>query len=403
MDDVDVYSADPNDVFSISAVINEDDELGTVLWGTVHDRWVGVLSCSKVTVRLVCLNEVQEAHVRHIVDRVSRGASYEEWKSAHILPFIGVWRSIVGETWIVSERVNTGVSLRQLLHPSVPQRAPTKQLDDLESFVWYVIQRVVKILHWLHSQPSIVHGYVTLGSVYACDDGSIWLGDVGIYDALCDSLRSRRTFPGEKPWPRTGGEADLSDLGVVAAMIMEGPAVVSRMWRAGWKAPRVGSASRELGHLNAFLSQVFTTSKNLPASASIKTGRDGLEYVWNLAPVQSASDDGCRTLVREYWKQREETTVLSDGHSMDLIERLFRQNEVVVRAPLINVDDLSSEWFEYERWIGNDINRPTAEQALVRVVKSCKERALARDVEDVKNRRSLVNTLETFVNTADML
>lgn len=398
-----MYSADPNDVFSISAVINEDDELGTVLWGTVQDRWVSVLACSKVTIRLVCLGEVQEAHVRHIVSHVSRAASREEWKAAYILPFIGVWRSLVGETWIVSERINTAVSLRQLLYPSVPQRAPTKKLDDLESFVWYVVQRVVNILHWLHSQPRMVHGYVTLGSVYACDDGSIWLGDVGIYDALCDCLRSRQTFPGEKAWARSGAEADLSDLGVVVAMIVEGPVAVSRMWRAGWKAPRVGSGSRELGNLNGFLSQVFTAPKILSTSTCDTQGASGLEYAWNLPLVRDASDGGCRTLVQEYWKQREETTVLSDGHTMGLIGRLFRQNEVVVRAPLINVDDLSSEWFEYERWIGNDINRPTAEQALVRVVKSCKERALTRDVEDVKNRRSLVNTLETFVNTADML
>lgn len=403
MEDVDVYAADPYDLFSISAVVNEDDELGTILWGTVQERWVSVLECTKVTMRLVCLDDAQEAHVRHVVSHVSRAASCEEWKAAHVLRFIGVWRSFVGETWIVSERVNSAVPLRQLLHPSIPQRPPARQIDDLESFVWHIVQRVVNILYWLHSQSNIVHGYVTLGSVYACEDGTIWLGDVGIYDALSDALRSRRTFPGEKPWPRTGAEADLSDLGVVVAMIMEGPAAVSRMWRAGWKAPRVGSAPRELQNLNAFLSHVFIAPKKSSASTSSTSSAIGFEYIWNLQPVQDASGEGCRELVREYWKRREDASALSDGHSMDLIGRLFRQNEVVVRAPLINVDDLSSEWFEYERWIGNDVNRPTAEQALVRVVKSCKERALTRDVEDVKNRRALVNTLETFVNTADML
>lgn len=399
-DDADVYLTDPSDVFSIGAVVNDDDDLGTLLWATVHERWTNILACTRVTVRIVPLSDAQEANVRHVVSQVSYAASRDEWRAAHILRFVGVWHSAVGETWIVSERLNTAVTLRQILLSSVSQQSSTRDPSDLESFTGFVIQQVLNILDWLHTDPKISHGYITIGNIHVCEDGSVWLSDVGIYDVLCDALRSRRTFPGEKPWAFAGPDADLIDLGVVAAMIVESPSVVSRMWRAGWKAPRVGSASRELLHVSSYLSYVFGLSKT--STESVPTGLC-LSYLRNLPFVREATDAECRTLVQEYWKWHEDASTLSDGNPMDLIGRLFRENEVVVRAPLINVDDLSTEFFEYERWIGNDVNRPTAEQALVRVVKTCKERALTRDIEEVRSRGALVSTLETFMNTADML
>lgn len=102
-----------------------------------------------------------------------------------------------------------------------------------------------------------------------------------------------------------------------------------------------------------------------------------------------------------YFKGRDERI---QGQFMnDTISSLFRQNSAVVRAPLINIDDISTDQFTFDHWQGSDSSRPTAELSILRMVQTAQERPLPSDIEENKVLSHTIRTLETFLDTADMI
>lgn len=388
MENVDIFSIEPSQIFMLTGIISDEDEFGTVASGIVQERYIRQIGFSKVTVRIIPISQEHSSILRGKVEEVKRKV-----KLAGVLRYIGVWKSTSGETWLVSEKRNHQVSLKNICE--------AVQFVDMEPLMSYIAQQVLGILRAMHLECDQVHGYLRGLSIHVCDDGSICVGDAGIYEILYEAFSLRQTVPGAKIWPMdTGGlgmrctrDGDIWELGTTIVGMMEGEERLSRAWRTGRRVPpHIAVGRRWSAQLSSFLTAMF----------GYASGNKGTcEQLLRHAFVNGASAIGMRAIVANYWSGGDEG--IGDGLTDDTIARLFRRNDVVIRAPLVSVDDLSTDLFDYHTWQGTDSTRPTAELSLLRAVKVSKEIPLSRDVEDVKSRASVVGRLETLLDTADIL
>lgn len=402
-----MFSLQPSELFTSTTVISDEDEFGTLVSSNVKEGYVNEIGYAKVTSRILPFG----AHFTKELDKTVVAIS-QQTNHANVLNYVGVWRCQQdGECWLVSERRNQ-VSLKALFE--------AVESTDRESMIAYIAQQILQILDELHnstgdhgsSSGGISHGYLRPGCIHVCDDGSIYVSDIGIYEVLSEAFRSCRTFPGEKLWPMSKSikinvgisaasasstlriDSDVWDLGITLLCVIDGVHSVGRLWRDGERIPRLADTSTCSSQLNSFITTLFANCNTTSKEGNIQSL---LQHDF----VKGVSSTACRAAVAEYWNRREER--LADSHANDLIARLFRQNAVVVRSPLVNVDDLLTDMFDYEQWKSNDTSCPTVEQSLVRIVNVCKERPLTKDVEDVKCRWRTIGTLETLLDTADLL
>lgn len=212
----------------------------------------------------------------------------------------------------------------------------------------------------------------------------------------------RQSFPGSKLWPlstsriniQSGLQADVWDLGISLLTLMDGVPSVARMWRSGRRVPRLANPSHWSSQLNNFLAKLFGGgggSQGLPLSDVL------LQHNF----VDGATVTACRAAMSRFRKSKEEEGVPS-AQVNDRISLLFRQNNAVVRAPFIGIDDVSADMFDYGEWVHNNPDRPTVEQSLERMLKVCKGTPYTREVDDARNRSRTVGALETFLDTVDM-
>lgn len=405
----DIFSLDASEVFTGTTVLSDEDELGTVVSATVAEKHRAQLKCAKVTVRILAISAACRHELWRKVEDVQRRAGDD----VGILQYIGMWtcgRST--ETWVAYQRFNQ-VSLKSLFE--------SVESGDRESMLAYIAQQVLQTLDRLHD-IGVQHGYIRTSTIHIGDDGTIRLSDPAIYDVLREELEQRRTFPGKKIWPMQprGDESDDSDMWDVAITLLcvqEGTVGVSRMWHSGRKRrPKLSPNSGCSHQMQNFVNAIFA-----------QCGRGvQLSSVLREQFVSGVSSTACRAAVSQFWKRGDDglsdarinDTRLPDGRMGDgrlgdglpdghdgneLIARLFRRNEVVVRAPLVNVDELGTDMFDYEAWCGDDGRMGTGQQSLVRVMKVCKGRAMTTDVEDVKAHWRTTGTLETFLGTTTLI
>lgn len=375
---------DATQIFIPGPVLADDNEFGTLISASVVEDFVRQLRVSTVSIRILPIGHRHANALRDVTTRIS-----ETIKTPDVLRYIGVWEVSPSETWLVSERRRC-ISVQNLLS--------NVHSHDVESIIAYVAQRCFKALHILHTEFSQPHTNLRPGNIYLCEDGSICFGDVGIYHVLSEPLRSRRSLPGVKIWPfpnenhASRNQADFWDLGIAVLLLVEGGASVARMWRSGRRTPRLSNPSRWSAQFNSFLSITFTLSNDKLQGAS-----ELLKHQF----LSDASSTACQSAMAEYLASREEP--IPGQYMNDTISTLFRQNSAVVQAPLINIDDIATDQFTYDQWQGGHQSRPTAELSILRMVRTSKEQPLPRDVEESKSLSQTIGTLETFLETADMM
>lgn len=387
MDSFDIFTLNPAQIFSLRAVLSDDNEFGTIVSATVNHPFIAVLGLSTVTIRILPVSDHHASIITNTVADLSRTLNHPA-----ILKHIGVWKSSSNALWLVTER-RTHVSTATLFD--------AVHSADIESIIAHIARSVLLILHTLHNHFHIAHDYLRPSTIFLSDNATISLSDAGLYGVLRDSLSSRRSFPGDKLWPmlttstastqQPKFHSDIWDLGITLLTLVDGAASVSRLWRAGRKSPRLVNPSRWSSHFNSFLSLIFNSdNQNMPSISDLLSHRF----------VDGVSSTACRAAMMEYCKNKEDTNV--DPHINDMIADLFRQNDAVVRVPLINIDDISTDMFHYDEWKGSDHTRPTVELSLVRIINRYKEKPLTRDVEDARGITRTLATLETFLDTVDM-
>lgn len=389
-EEVDVFSLEPTQVFMLTRIISDEDEFGTIASAIVQERYVHQIGVPSVTVRILSAPENFATQLRQVVNDVG-----QRGRLAGVLKYIGVWQCTTGEMWLVSERRNQ-VSLKRLCEES--------QLIDMESFIASVVYQVLIILRTMYRECVQAHGYVKAGNIHICKDGSICLSDAGIYSTLSKEFGTRLTTPGMKVWPMpqarrspTGPiDSDIWDLGIAILSLMEGEAVLSRARRRNEPPPlHIIKVGRWSPQLTSFLATLFGRSGR-------RGGRivGSCEQLLRHSFVNESSTAACRAAAARYWSDRDKS--IGDPPTDDMIARLFRQNDVVVRAPLISVDDLSTDLFDYHTWQGFDSGRPTAESSWLRIVKVSKDIPLSRDVENVKSCEDLLSRLEVLIDTTSL-
>lgn len=377
---------DPAQLFIPGPMVSDEDEFGTLISATVAGEYVTELGLSKVFIRILPVGCRAAAALREAVFKVRRRVRNEL-----VLQYIGVWDISPNETWLVSEGRRI-VSLK-ILFASI-------QSYDIESVVSYIARICLTALQKLHDGYGQPHTYLRPSNIYLSEECVVCFGDVGIYNALSEHLKSRRSLPGVKLWPhpreRDGSispwHVDLWDLGITILELIDGGAALARMWRSGRQTPRLLNPSRRSAQLNSFLSLLFTaaTEKNVPR-----------EELLLHRFVLGSSSSACRATLAEYMSSHEE--LIAGPYIQDTISNLFRQNTAVVRAPLINIDDISTDHFRYEHWNGVDQARPTVEKSLLRILRVCKEQPKPKDTEENKSLSRTIATIEMFLETADML
>lgn len=382
----DFSNHDPAQLFIPGPVVSDEDEFGTLISATVADEFVTELGLSKVFIRILPIGYRAAIALRGVVHRIRRRVQDEL-----VLQYIGVWEISSTETWLVSERRRI-VSLR-ILFASI-------QSYDVESVVSYIARICLASLQKLHDGHGQPHTNLRPSNIYLSEECVVCFGDVGIYGVLSEHFKSRRSLPGVKLWPHPGADngsvsswqVDIWDLGMTILELVDGGAFLARMWRSGRRMPRLVNPSRWSAQLNSFLSLLFK------AATEDNVARDELLLH---RFVLGSSSSACRAILAEYMTSREE--LIAGPYVQETIGNLFRQNAAVVRAPLISIDDISTDQFSYEYWNGVDQTRPTVEKSLLRILRVWKEQPKPRDAEENKSLSRTIATVELFLETADML
>lgn len=381
----DSTTADPTQIFIPGPIISDDDEFGTLISGTVADGFVDELGTRTVTIRILPIGRSVVPALRDAVRHVS-----ETYSSPFVLKYVGVWEVSLTETWLVSER-KQNVSVGTLM--------TNVWSSDTESLIAYIAMRTIAALKSLHDQRQH-HGYLRPLNIYVDEKGNVSFGDVGIYDVVSEALSSRRSLPGIKLWPVEGASErptylcneDLWDLGIALLVLADGGASVARLWRSGRRLPRLSNPSRWSAQFNSFLGLIFSrATDSLPLT----------EELLNHRFVAGVSSTAFQYSMREYLSTRDE--LRTENYVHDTISTLFLQNIAVVRAPLISIDDISSDQFAFENWNSGERNRPTVEMSLLRVLQKVKEQPVPRGAEEYKSLSHTTGTVEAFLETADML
>lgn len=379
-----VLCEDATQIFIPGPVLADDNEFGTLISASVVEDFVPQLGVSSVSIRILPIGHRHANALRVVTMRIS-----ETIKTSDVLRYIGVWEVSASETWLVSERRRC-ISVQNLLS--------NVQSHDIESIVAYVAQRCFTALHTLHTKFGQPHTNLRPENIYLCEDGSICFGDVGVYHILNEALRSRRSLPGVKLWPFPNEnhvsryQADIWDLGIAVLLLVDGGASVARTWRSGRRTPRLSNPSRWSAQFNSFLSVTFSRSND-----RVQGAIELLKHKF----LSEATSTACQSAMAEYLANRDE--LIPGQYMNDTISTLFRQSTAVVQAPLINIDDISTDQFTYDQWQGADQSRPTAELSILRMVRTSKEQPLPRDIEESKGLSQTIGTLETFLETADMM
>ncbi|CDF35877.1 unnamed protein product [Chondrus crispus] len=371
-------------VFIPGGLIADDNEFGTLISASVAEEFIPRIGASTVSIRILPIGQNSTTALHRAVKAIS-----ETVKIPQVFRYIGVWQVSSSETWLVSE-LRKSVSLRSLF--SYIRDA------DVESIIAHVATECLKELRVLHREHNQPHTNLRPENIHLCESGTISFSDVGIYHVLVDILPSGRSLPGVKLWPfpndipKLHFRADIWDLGVAFLELVDGGAAVARLLRSGRDIPSLSNPSRWSPQFNGFITAMFSRPSN----------RDKLlDELLNHRFIAESTSPACEAAMTAYFKGRDERI---QGQFMnDTISSLFRQNSAVVRAPLINIDDISTDQFTFDHWQGSDSSRPTAELSILRMVQTAQERPLPSDIEENKVLSHTIRTLETFLDTADMI
>eukprot|EP00177_Eucheuma_denticulatum_P001308 GFKZ01002370.1.p1 GENE.GFKZ01002370.1~~GFKZ01002370.1.p1 ORF type:complete len:397 (+),score=32.53 GFKZ01002370.1:1238-2428(+) len=377
---------DPAQLFIPGPVLSDDNDFGTLISATVAPEWVAEVGVSAVLIRILPIRPRDASALRSVVTKVSSAIPNDL-----TLRYIGIWEASPMETWLVSERREV-VSLRNLF-------ASTSS-NDIESVVSYVAERCLDALNRIHENHAQAHLNLCPGNIYLSPEHcAVIFADVGIYDVLYSSLKSRRALPGVKLWqhPRkkdgslSSYHLDVWDLGITILQLVDGGASLARMKNSGRRVPRLANPSRWSAQFNSFVSLLFSTVTDNSLTS---------DELLNHRFVIGAPSTACRAAMAEYLMLSKEGIV--GPYNPDTISTLFRQNTAVVQAPLISIDDVSTDQFCYDNWNGVDQNRPTVEMSLLRILRTCKEQPEPRDTEGYKSLSRTIETIDSFLETADM-
>lgn len=376
--------ADLTEVFIPGGLIADDNEFGTLISASVTEEFIPRIGAAIVAIRILPVTEDSTRSLQRVVKAIS-----ENVRTPRVFNYIGLWNVEPSEMWLVSE-LKKSVSLHNLFSAS--------RGCDIESMVAYIAKECLlslQVLHMEHKQP---HTYLRPESIHLLQNGSICFSDVGMYHVLFELLPSGRSVPGIKLWPFPNDtlkfpfEADIWDLGVTLVQLIEGGAVLARSMRSGTGPPRLSDPARWSPELNSFISMLFSPQGEY---------ENHLEELMNNPLITETSPTACESAMETYFERRDEHI---QGQFMnDTISTLFRQNSAVVRAPLINIDDISTDQFTYDHWQGSDPSRPTAELSILRMVQTSEERSLPNDAEESKVLINTTHTLQAFLDTADMI
>lgn len=382
----DLSTHDPTHLIIPGPIVSDEDEFGTLISATVADEFIAQLGVSTVFMRILPIGCRAAAALREAVSKVRRRVQNEL-----VLRYVGVWEISPTETWLLSERKRV-VSLKNLFASTLSY--------DVESVISYVTRMCLSALQKLHEEHGQPHTNLRPGNIYMSENCAVRFGDVGIYHVLSEHLKSRRSLPGMKLWPHprendasvSSWQSDIWDLGMTILELVDGGASQARIWRSGRQIPRLANPSKWSAQFNSFLSLLFT------AATETNVARD--ELILHRF-ILGSSSSACRAALAECMTDRDE--LIAEPYVQDTISNLFRQNTAVIRAPLISVDDISTDHFSYEHWNGVDQTRPTVEMSLVRILRVCREQPKPRGTEENKSLSRTIATAEMFLETADIL
>ncbi|PXF40344.1 Serine/threonine-protein kinase pakF [Gracilariopsis chorda] len=374
---------DPMEVFVPGVVVSDEHDFGTVISATVRPSYQEQIGYQDVSIRILCISESEYEALNTVIARMK-----DKVHSPAILKYVGVWKR-GPEAWLVSER-RRQVSARVLFEHI--------QFADPESIVSYIVNKTLFALRTLHDDHHICHFSIRPASIYICEDASVCIDDIGIYPVLNESVQTRRSCSGTKLWPLPANvslkykrgihSADIWDLGISILTLVDGGASIARSWRSGMQVPHMANPTKWSAQLNSFLARLFT-------QAPIPTCAELLEHRF----VADASATACLAAVAEYFERCADVT--ADSYRQDIISSLTLRNDVAIQAPLISIDDYSTDLFSYDQWNGADQDRPTVELSIARMLANCKQKPLSVDVEENKGMQKTIATLETFLDTVD--
>eukprot|EP00737_Agarophyton_chilense_P001572 gb/GEZJ01001767.1/.p1 GENE.gb/GEZJ01001767.1/~~gb/GEZJ01001767.1/.p1 ORF type:complete len:402 (-),score=45.89 gb/GEZJ01001767.1/:1076-2281(-) len=378
-----ICAIDPTQIFIPAAVLSDEHDFGTLLSATVHRSYVSQIGFANVSIRILSITAKEADALRAVVQRVKHNI-----RTPLILSYVGVWKN-GSETWLVSER-RRQVSVRVLFE--------NIHFADPESIVSHIVNQALSCLRILHQDHLTSHLSVTHSNIYICHDASVCLGDVAVYSVLCASIKSRRSCSGAKLWPmprnlsisyrRAIHSEDVWDLGISILTLMDGSATVARGWRSGKRVPHLANANKWSAQLNSFLTVLFSQA-SIPPCAELLSHRF----------VANASSSACHAAVAEYFERCAD--LIAEPYRQDIISTLCLKNEVAIQAPLISIDDYSTDLFSCDQWNSVDADRATVELSLARMLANFNQKPLCVDIEKNKCAQRTVGAMQTFLETAD--
>lgn len=379
---------DATQIFTPESILNDQDDFGTLTIASVSDSFIHQMhGMTSVLIRILPIGRHAASVLRQAVKNVSGSAQQQI-----LYKYLGVWDVSPTETWLVMER-KPAFSVKSLFE--------TTTSNDIESVISYIAFSCLTLIRSLHNDHDQPHGNINPGNIYlSLEDTSVFFSDAGIYNVLSEYLRERRSAPGLKIWPfeaQNGKTAsiqeDIWDLGTALLEIMDGGAALSQMMRYSHHNPRPTNPSRWSAQLNSFLNLIFAVSSD----DNFKDAH--IDELLLHRFVSDVSPSACQAAVAEHISTSGE---LSQGNFVqDTISVLYRQNTVVVQAPLISIDDISTDQFSYDKWRKNDISRPTVEMSFLRMLRVSKERPQIRDNEESAHFSNKLSAIETFLEMVE--
>lgn len=365
---LDLRHPHPEPLFAPLTFVQDIDEFGAVF--TASPSPTLSLPCSSAIIRILPIaNPTLTNSIRQ------RQANISSIAPTSFLPIpIGVWQ-VDSETWIVSEH-RPALSLKQIF---------AHRLPDPESLFAYVAYHTLTGIQSLH-ENGFAHRYLTPKTIHISANGKVHANDPYMYDIIQPAMASRRALPGEKVWPPPESfsprRADLWDLSTTLIELADGGIHLSRCARAGG-LPRLASTWSPPFHsfINSLLAGLQTNQllkHRFVNGVSSSTAWTAVKY---FSVEQRADDEAGR----------------------DVIATLFNQNEAVVQAPLINIDDIGVEMFSCEEWKNIERGRPTVEMSFLRAARGLRQHAVTTVPEENARWKRIAENLESFLETADMM
>lgn len=340
-------SIDPALLFDPGRVLSAYGPHGTVVRAAVADPLREEVGMRSVAVKILPITKSASSDLQNAVEPLRRA------RCPNLVRYVGVWPAPVNETWLVSELCESGSVVDILNHTDS---------NDIESVVGYVVQQCLQALDYLHKTLNVAHGDIRPRNILVGDDASIRLSDYGIYHVVSRAMANRQCYAGMPLWPAPevsqkgyGHRADIWAVGVTVVDLIEGSASVLRTRRSGRRTPRLSDPSRWSMHLHDFIAQTAVIDARLRPSPS--------ELLCHRF-VAGATDTALRAALDrvQALPSRPEQQRIYDRD--DIVANLYRGNNICMRVPLVDVDDIPIETYTLDHQKRHATERPAVEQTL---------------------------------------